>query len=336
MGDYYFRLKGQRAKAVFYFTIVISIILSVIFYAFAGFAPRIFTIESQYEDLLIQCIRITALTFTFEAVDEQMNSYMIYNGQGKMRSMINFVYYVSMIVLDMAAVLVFHSIPLVIVFTGICNLVCNVVSYKLSKIGNEKYTKGDFRPIITDTFPYFFSSCISHLAMSFINIFATRLCTVDYAILVICRKSLEFGQHCISTIQPLSVTKFRGMTFTYKELIKMLKSVLVVSSMIFLLTACVAAFIIKGDLSVSQIYIPCAIIFLTSLPTYMFYMIGHTKLIMDDKSSLMIRMTFIRLFGVFSLCGLSLMFGIWPLLMYSTVVDLIIGIYIYTHINQKK
>lgn len=116
MGDYYFRLKGQRAKAVFYFTIVISIILSVIFYAFAGFAPRIFTIESQYEDLLIQCIRITALTFTFEAVDEQMNSYMIYNGQGKMRSMINFVYYVSMIVLDMAAVLVFHSIPLVIVF----------------------------------------------------------------------------------------------------------------------------------------------------------------------------------------------------------------------------
>lgn len=327
--DYYFRLKGKRAKAVFYFTVVTSIVLSLIFYGFSYFVTLIYEIEPQYESHLIQCVRISAIIFTFEAVNEQMNSYMIYSGQGKLRSVINFVYYISMIVLDMIAVFVYHSIPLVIIFTGICLFICDIISYKLCGIGKEKYTKGDFRPIITDTFPFFFSACVSHLAMSLINIFATRLGTVDYAILVVCRKALEFAQNCIEPVQPLSVTKFRGMKLTYKEFVDKLVYVLIVSSMIFLLSGCIVAVVIKGELLISQIFIPCAVTFLTSLPTYMFFKLGHVKLMIDDHGSLMTSVAIIRLCIVLILCLLSCKFGIWLLLMYSTVVDLILGIYIY-------
>lgn len=328
-GDYYFRLKGKKAKSVFYFTIISAVIISVIFYIFAGFIPKIYKIDLQYETLLIQCVRITAITFPFEAISEQLLSYMIYTNQGKLCSITNLIYYIFMIIFDIIAVIIFHSVKLIIIFTGLCLFVYDVVVYRLCGIYKEKYTKGDFKHIIIDGFPYFFNSCICKITVTLINIFATRLGTVNYAILVISRKALEFGQECLAPMQPLSIVSFRGKKLGYKKLINALKSVLIVGSFLFLGVGYMVTFIIKGDLTVSQFIIPFTVTVLTSFPTYTFFMLGHVKIILDERGDLMNKTAFVRLAITFILCTLSLWFDIWPLLMYSTVVDLLVGMYIY-------
>lgn len=333
-GDYYFRVKGDRAKGVLYFTLAPAFILSVILFIFAGFVPAIYTVEPQYETLLVQCVRITAATFTFEAVMNQLCSYMVYTGQGKLCSIINSVYYIVMIILDIIAVMVFKSVHMVLVFTGICLFSCCLVTYRLCGIYREKYAKGDIECIVKEGFPYFLNSCICKITMVLINVFATRLGTDSYAILVVSRKALEFGQECLSPMQPLSLVHFRGRRPGYRELTGKLNRVLITGSFVFLAVGCITAMVIKGNLSVSSLAVPITVTFLTSLPTYMFFMLGHVKTMLDDRGDIMNHTSFIRLSATLVLCMLSLRYGMWPLLMYSSVVDSLIGTYIYRQLNS--
>lgn len=334
-GIYYFRMTGIRAKAGLYLNTLVASIASIILIIFHNYIRYIFTIDSQYERLLSICTIMVAVFFPFEAASNYLANYMIYIKKEKLCSILNVIYYIFMCIFDAIAVLIFKSAILIIIGTSICNIGYDILAYNLSGIKLDKYVKGDLRTILVDGFPLFFNRLISHSCILLINMFGSKLGTVQYAIVVISRKSLEFGQQCIRQIYPIAIITLRGAKCSYKKVFDTVKPVLVIAFSLFMISSTISIFIIKGDLTIQQVFLPCLFANVTSSVTYFFYLLGEIKMMSESKGNMFTKTGVLRFVTTIILCLLSTIdsFGL-IILFYSTLTDLVVGYYSYVKMNK--
>lgn len=336
-GMYYFRLTGKRAKAGLYINIILSLLSSVLIIVGSRFVLYVFELEAQYQPLLLRCIRITFSFFVFEAISSYLRDYLIYSGKTSLCIKATFVYYIVMIMLDAVAVIVFKSAELILFFSGVCYLVFSLVLYFISGLSKEIYTKGDLLIVVKGGLPLFSNRLISKLCMFLLNIFASRLGTLNYAILSVARRSLEIGQTCMHPMVIMNIVNNRGLGLSYRKLIAKTKKVIVLSSFIFIVVTTIALFVIKGDLTYAQL-LPLAIpVNIISMFAYIAWELVESKITADNMGSVLVGSGIVRLAVLLVLCLISLIdgIGIYFLIMYSFASDTLVALYGYKKSRTK-
>lgn len=341
-GMYYFRVFGVRAKAGLVFNISVATIISVLFELFARYVKYIFYIDPEYERLLINCLMISFSYFPFRSATCFIRDYLVYSGKEKITSISTAIYYIFLILFDSIAVVHFHSAEYVLVGTAICDIVSAIVLYNVSGLRNEKFKCSDIIIVLRDGFPMFYNRILSKMSILLINVFASRLGTIQYAIVSVCRKSLEVSQMALQPILPMLITKFRGKKELDTKLLKSVKNILPISILVFVITGVVSLMIVKGDLKLSVLVIPTLISSTTSCVTYLLYIVMEARLSICNETKLIKNTGTIRMFITLIICFLSLVSFInyWTILLYSTITDLVVGLYsyvsIYTIRNNKE
>lgn len=328
-GIYYYRLKGDRAKAGLYISILFSLASAVIGILFHKKITLLFYLEEQYQPLLYRCTVIMFIFFVFEAICEYTRGYLIYIKKTALCIKSTTIYYVFMLLFDAIAVLKFHSAELVLVGSGLCYMGYSAAIYFLSGLSKEKYEKGDLLTVLIDGLPLFSNRIMSKVSMLLLNVFASRLGTVGYAVLSVGRRSLEIGQQCMHPLVTMNIINFRGMGLEYKEILKKSKEVIIIASGVFLVVTTTALVIIKGDLSYSQL-MPVIPINILSMFVYITWMLTETKMTCDNAKTTLVMTGFVRFFITLVLCFISTVTnGMIILLLYSFISDLIVSFYAY-------
>lgn len=337
-GMYYFRVFGVRAKAGLVFNISVATVISVLFELFAKYVKYIFYIDPEYEQLLINCLMISFSYFPFRSATCFIRDYLVYSGKEKITSISTAIYYLFLILFDAIAVIHFHSAEYVLIGTVICDIVSAIVLYNVSGLKDEKFKCSDIVIVLKDGFPMFYNRILSKTSILLINIFASRLGTIQYAIVSVCRKSLEVSQMALQPILPMLITKFRGKKEVDNKLLKSIKNILPVSILIFIIAGVVSLVIVKGDLKLGVLIVPTLISSTTSCVTYLLYTVMEARLSISNETKLIKNSGTIRMSVTFVICLLSLVSFInyWTILLYSTITDLFVGLYSYINIYVVK
>lgn len=330
-GAYYFRISGNKAKSGLVFAILSSSLCAMPLLLFSSFVKQIFHVEPQQEELLRTCVRITFSYFPFEAACEYLRNYMIYSGMEKHANISNIIYYVFLLILDSIAVLKFHSAEYVLWGTGICCVVYAVTVYYFTGIGKDRFHAKDLCIILKEGFSFFISRMLSKVCILLINIIASKLGTVTYATISVCRKSLEVAQMGFYPMQPMLVVKLRDKDHTYHDIFSTVKPVLKTGVAAFLVLGYIILFFARGNLSFTSLLFPATASSLTSMVTYFLHVCTESKVILDNHQNVMLKSGIIRILTTAVLCmaGMISPWGWGALLFYSTITDLAVAAYAY-------
>lgn len=106
---------------------------------------------------------------------------------------------------------------------------------------------------------------------------------------------------------------------------------------LFFITSFVTLFVVHGDVPLSSVLLPCMIANITSIITYSGYTIVYTKAVADGMQSELRLQAWLRVMVTIMLCVLSVVphVGVFALMAYSTVTDLIIMLYSGWSISKK-
>lgn len=336
-GGYYYKMMKLRAKACLRLCILSSLLSVILGMSLINIFMTVYAIEPRYESLLRSCIVAILLCLPFDSMNAFMGTYLVFTDRVKTCTVLNAIYYSLMIILDAVAVLVFHSTVLVILATGVCDLLYFLVAYSISGIRKEKYVSGELITVLKGRSSLFINRMISTLCIVAVNITATHIGTVGYALLRICRKSLSIGQTFVGTVHTIGVIHLRGKNKKLREAFRDIRKVMLTADCLFFITSFVTLFVVHGDVPLSSVLLPCMIANITSIITYSGYTIVYTKAVADGMQSELRLQAWLRVMVTIMLCVLSVVphVGVFALMAYSTVTDLIIMLYSGWSISKK-
>lgn len=334
---YYYRVAGDKVKSGMYFTIILSVACTLPFIVFPECVELMFYIAPGQKKLLHDCVRVAFLYFPAEAVCEYLRNYLVYSGREKMANLSNFLYYICLLLLDAMAVFIFHSATGILMGTGLCCMCYATVVYMISGIRSDRYCIGDFSIIIKLGFPYFFNRILAKLCVLSINVMASRLGEAGYAAVSVCRKALEVAQMTIYPTQPMSVVKLRGKKHGCADILHAVKPVLGIMVVLFLTLEYVTLFFVRGNFSYMELLLPATVSGVTSMITYFLYCMTESCLVLENMQDIMAKSGVARVLATTALCILSVLpHGIYALLLYSTVSDLVVALYAFSALEKKK
>lgn len=339
-GAYYFRIYNCRAKAGLVFNVIVSIFCSVIFVVCADYFKFVYYIEPQYEQLLKNCVTVAFLYFPFESGTCYMRDVLVYSGKERYVSIVNVLFYCTLIPLDAAAVFMYHSVVLVLAGTGVSYFISFVLLYLNAPFRKDFFKTVDVIVILKDGLPVFYNRLLSEFCHLLVNIFGSKLGTVYYAMFSIIRMSLGSAQLCIHPVEPVIITKMRGCRdITYKKVFVSFKNIIALGCVSYFVLGYIVMFVSRGDLVLSQIFFAVTIINAVSVGSYLFYVIGKSIISIQKKNDLIKNTATIRLCTTILMCVVSYLFrdsvaGLACLALYRFITDSIASLYLFVRMRM--
>lgn len=335
-GEYYYRLKADRARAGLYMSFIIPGIVSIAVITLSKQIWHFMYIEEQYRDLLSACLIASFLGYPFESMECFVRNYCVYEHQEKKVIKWNIVFYSALVIMDAVIFFRYKSAVLLLAGTTLCYIVYAVCAIISSDILKHKYAKGDFVTILKEGSSYVYGCLLSQTSIVLINFVGTRLGTESYALLSVCRSVLSFGQECLHPIEPVLVTKFRHVGHKYKDMWKTSKSVIVVGVVTFFVMSTLPIFALHGDLPLAHTLITCVLVNIVSCVVYVTYIVSSAEILVTGYNKALRVINNYRLFTTLVLCGVALTTDSCVVLMlYSAVTDAVVSIVAYRMIKCK-
>lgn len=208
-GTYVFRITGKNAKECLAVSSVMSIILGILLMILAPYINVIWYVEPNLKGLLMNSIRCLALCELPRATGVFFTNYMLYTSQNKLCSKLLIVYYISMFTFDILGVFVYKSLYIVILGTGLSNIIYTLMSYIYSGIHKEKFKVHNMITVLKTGIGYFLERILSRISNTVYETSATYLGTFEYAVFVVANKALSSAEVVMHTLQVFLIVNIR-------------------------------------------------------------------------------------------------------------------------------
>ncbi len=320
-GIYYFRMYGNRAKGGLYLSILTGVLTGISGLFFAPYVTVLFPVEQAIEPVLINCLYIICLKQPLGNGSVFVSHYMILTGREKTYSRMLIPYYISMIFFDAVAVLCYKSIYLAYLGTVFCDSAYFLIGVKLSGIRKEPYEKKDIKTVFIDGIPLVLNRLCSKISAFLIDFTAVRFGTLSYAIVVVVRKGVEYGQQAILPLQTVGITRYRGLKIPFRKLMSNMKRPALLSAAVSMAIAWTSVFLVKGEIPLKSILPVCLVAVPTGVLFYIPYLVQEIRIQLFHKGDILFKVGLFRLILAVLLSFSTGIFGYLPLAFYSTVTD---------------
>lgn len=327
--QYYFRMYMDRHIGCVLVNACFSSVIACVLWFLAPYADWVFYIDSRYAGTLVRCLRISLFSVVAGSVREAVGNMMIYMGKNRQIVLMNVFYYAMLIGLDILAVLYIGTPESILAGTVVTDVAACFVLFFLSGLYRRRYAKGDFSAVVRDGFPMVYNRILSRASILLINVSASRLGTVSYAVVSVCRRSLEVAQACLQPVMPMLVLQWKDKKPSFGRLAGSCRKYVAVGSVLFAVMAVVTIVMVCGDLSFGQLFLPAVISVSSAWAMYIWFVIVESMLSIRHMSEFLKRSGNVRIVATVVICLCSLVPGIdyWTVLLYSTITDFSVSLY---------
>lgn len=342
-GTYVFRLTGTHAKSCLAVSTSISALLVLILFIGSGYVSSIWYIEPELESLLIRCTICLALCEIPRAMGVFFTNYMQYTFQTKLCTKLLVLFYAMMFIFDVIGLFWLKSLEVIILGTGISNLVYSIISYYASGLSKdkrveEKVTLKSITWVMQTGFGYFIERIFSRISTMLYEIGGSYLGTYQYAVFIVVYKMINAADVVVNALQTFLTVNVRikgDVTIRYAN--KLYKNVKWINIACFYTIMVLSMFAVRGEVNIKDLLIP-ALIICTVYITSIYYIKAYCVfLIMNDKKKFMLA-GIVRLAVALVLVTLSRVirgYGLYILSTYYTLMYLVGGTYIMWCIKKN-
>ena len=261
MGGYAYRIMLSKEKNCLAITLIISILLGIIVFAFSHEIPHLYQLTNSQYELFTKCLKVHAISIPVLAIGEFLGSYIVLKCMNKLMWISNIVLYVIMILLDLAVFINGYGLEYLILTTLISYIVYDILLITQSKILKiqDKITLSDLRLCTKHALNMYTDRILGKVATITYNIYASRLGTEVYAIHCICYSIATFTENITNAqfnYQLVRLVPYEGYKEKFKICIDILRKTFIPLSIIGYATSFILLLFLHGDVAISSCILP--------------------------------------------------------------------------------
>lgn len=330
-GTYVYRITGEYVKENLVLTAIIGVGLCCILVVFAPYFKYIWYVAPELELLLKQCIMCAGLCEIPRSLSIFLLNYMQYTSQNKLSIRLLVIFYALMFIFDIIAVFYFSDLRLVILGTGLSNIIFDVLAYYKSGVYKHSFCFKNIFLVLKIGLGYFIERIFGRLSIAIVDIGATRLGTLEYSVYVVVNKALHTAMTVINTLQVFFVSRLRinSSKCDYSSVDIIWKEIRYVCFALFAVLGSVGLVVVRCSIDFSLLIAP----FLVSMISYfsgVFYIKWYSVFSIRNNKAEFIKAGVYRLIVTFILVGVAYLLtdiSLYVYCLYYFTVYLSVGIY---------